>query len=113
AVTLAVAWAHARFLTSAWQSFSRVYAHFGLLVMHLALWFFALFGWFEERIHWRGNEGERIAFSVGWAAVSFGCLLLGSRLNQRVLRGYGLTFLLIDLYTAYFQFIAYRSAALW
>jgi hypothetical protein len=113
AVALGVGWAHARFLTGAWQSFSRVYAHFGLLISHLALWFLALFGWFENRVEWRGNEGQRLAFSVGWAAISFACLLAGSRLNQRVLRGYGLTFLLIDLYTAYFQFIAYKSAPLW
>ncbi len=110
---LAIAVAHARFLRGALQSFSRVYGHLGLLVIHLALWFLSLFGYFSGRFDWDGTTWHRIAFSALWAAVSVGCLFLAGTLGQRMLRGYGLTFLIIDVYTFYFQFVVVRSPGAW
>lgn len=118
-VFLGVAWAHATRLGGAvpalarFQSFARVYAHLGLLVMHLALWFLAVFGYFEERVRWDDTQGERVAFSVAWAVVSVASLWLAGTLGQRVLRSYGLTFLVINLYTFYFQFVVAHSAEAW
>ncbi len=112
-VTLAVAWAHGQRLTAGLQSFARVYAHFGLLCVHLSLWFFSLFGWFEEHVRWSGNTGERLLFSALWAGISILCIVLGSKLGQRVLRSYGLVFLIIDVYTFYFQFVVAHSAEAW
>jgi hypothetical protein len=111
--TLGIAWTHATQLSGPLQAFSRVYAHFGLLCLHLSLWFFSLFGYFEEHVRWRGNEGERLVFSLLWAAISVGCILLAGRLGQRVLRSYGLVFLFIDLYTFYFQFVVANTAEGW
>lgn len=110
---LGVAWLHATRLRGAYQSFSRVYAHLGLLIIHLALWFLAVFGYFKEHVRWEGNEGERIGFSVLWAIVSVACLWLAGTLGQRMLRGYGLTFLIINVYTFYFQFVVTHSAEAW
>src|SRR5207248_4518152 len=62
-VTLVLAWAHARWLTGARQGFARVWAHVGLLDLHLALWFFALFGYFNGEVRWDGTEAQRLAFS--------------------------------------------------
>ncbi len=113
AVFLAIAWAHAVRLTGAFQSFSRVYAHFGLLIIHLALWFLSLFGWFGARVRWNDTDGERLLFSALWAGVSVACLWLAGTIGKRMLRGYGLTFLIIDAYTFYFQFIVARSGEAW
>lgn len=112
AVYLGVAWLHARLAPAAWQGFARVFAHLGLLDLHLALWFLSVFGWFTETT-WDGTTGQRLAFSGLWAAVSMGCVGAASWTGLRTLRSYGLTFLLIDLYTFYFQFVAWNSPEGW
>ena len=111
-ITLAVAWVHATSIPR-YQSFTRVYAHFGALVMHLALWFLSVFGNFSDSASWSSSDAERLGFTVLWAAVAGGCLLAGGRYGLAWLRGYGLTFLIINVYTFYFQFVVIHSAELW
>ncbi len=113
AVSLGVALAHAQFLAGPRQAFARVYLHFGLLILHLSLWFLSVFGVYGETVRWEATEGERVLLSVVWALVSLGCIGMAGRLGQRALRSYGLVFLVINLYTFYFQFIAYHSAGAW
>lgn len=114
AATLLLAWLHARFIRGRWAHFSRVYAHVGLLVTNLALWFLSLFGYYENLdVRWSGTDGERLIFSLLWAALAGACLYAGARTGMQLLRGYGLTFLIINLYTFYFQFVAAHSGALW
>lgn len=112
-VCCSVAYAHYRYFTGALQSFSRVYAHWGLLVGNFALWFFSLFGYFEKDIRWSGNESERLVFSLLWAAVSMASIFGGIRLQLDALRSYGLVFLIIDVYTFYFQFVVPSTIELW
>ncbi len=95
------------------RHFNRVYIHFGLLVMNLALWFLSLFGCFEKTITWHNNTGERLIFTLLWLTVSALSLFSGIRRNISTLFSYGLVFLIINLYTFYFQFIASRSSSLW
>ncbi|HXZ20617.1 MAG TPA: hypothetical protein VEG63_11745 [Candidatus Acidoferrales bacterium] len=110
---LCVAWIHAVAMRGAYQSFSRVYAHLGLLDIHLALWFLSVFGYFEKYVSWSENSGERLIFSLIWAVVSVGSFFLAAAIGQRILRSYGLTFLVINLYTFYFQFVIANSVELW
>jgi hypothetical protein len=110
---LCVAWLHATQMRGAYQAFSRVYAHLGLLVIHLALWFLSVFGYFEKEVRWTDNNGERLAFSLFWGIVCVLSLILGGALGQRIVRSYGMTFLVIDLYTFYFQFVVAHSAEAW
>ena len=112
-VVLGLAALHARLLTGAHQSFSRVYAHFGLLCANLSLWFLALFGWYGDQDVWSDDTGERLAFSLLWALVSGASLYFGARLGQRVLRSYGQTFLVINAYTFYMQFVLAESGEFW
>lgn len=114
-VTLGAAWLHAVYVGPPRQGFARVYAHHGLLVLNLALWFLSLFGYFDghDYFRWEGKLGERLLFSSTWAGVSVAALLLGGRYNLRWARGHGLTFLLINAYTAYFQFIAVHTSSAW
>ncbi|HET6844606.1 MAG TPA: hypothetical protein VFK06_23405 [Candidatus Angelobacter sp.] len=111
-VFLVIAWLHATQMKDEYQGFSRVYGHLGLLIINLALWFLALFGYFEQAT-WSNNSGERIAFSALWALVSVLSLWLAGTLGQRILRSYGMTFLVINVYTFYFQFVAYHSPEAW
>jgi hypothetical protein len=111
-VSLALAWAHAN-VSGRYQPFARVYAHFGALVLHLALWMMSLFGAYENyQIAWN-NPGQRLAFTAIWAVVSGAFLFAGARFGVGLLRSYGLIFLIINVYTFYFQFIAGDWAALW
>jgi hypothetical protein len=111
---LGVAYLHFRWLKGPLQGFSRVWAHFGLLVTNVALWFFALFGYFSEGdIRWDGTEAERALFSLLWAGASVASIYGGIPLGLRLLRGYGLTFLIINVYTFYSQFVAAQSGGLW
>jgi len=110
---LCVAWIHAVAMRGAYQSFSRVYAHLGLLDIHLALWFLSVFGYFEKMVSWSQNNIERLVFSAVWAVVSLASIFMAGTIGQRILRSYGLTFLVINLYTFYFQFVIAHSAEMW
>ena len=112
-VFLVVAWAHATKMQGTFQGFSRVYAHLGLLVIHLALWFLAVFGYFEKKASWTDNASQRLLFSLLWGLVSVGCLWLAGTTGQGILKTYGITFLVINVYTFYFQFVAYKTAEAW
>jgi hypothetical protein len=112
-VAVAIAYVHARELRGALQAFARVYLHFGLLMVQISLWFFSVFGWFDDLDTWDGSTAMRLVFSVIWAAVSLACVALAGTLGLRVLRAYGLTFLTINAYTFYFQFVVAHSGELW
>lgn len=112
-VVLGVAYLHAVRLRGALQSFSRVYAHAGLLALSLSLWFLSVFGVFGESVPWDDTAGERLAFSALWALVSVGCVWLAGAIGQRILRAYGLTFLILNLYTFYFQFVVVHTGEGW
>jgi hypothetical protein len=111
-IALGVAWLHAVF-GGRFQAFARVYAHFGALVLNLSLWMMSLFGDFADyEIRWH-EESQRLAFTGLWAAVSIASIFAGARTGVGLLRSYGLVFLIINVYTFYFQFVAGDWAALW
>lgn len=112
-LVLGLAWLHATRVAARWQGFARVYGHVGMLVLNLVWWFFSIFGYFAEQPEFSENQGERLAFSVIWAAFGGGSLWLAARLGQRMLAGYGLTFLTINVYTFYFQFVIANSPEYW
>lgn len=112
-VFLGAAWLHAAVLKRACQNFSRVYAHLGLIDIHFALWFLSVFGYFGRTVRWNASDGERAAFSALWALVSVFSLWLAGATGQKILKSYGMTFLIINVYTFYFQFVVDRSGSLW
>jgi hypothetical protein len=112
-VFVVVAWLHAVELKGPYQAFSRVYGHLGLLIIHLALWFLSIFGYFGSEVRWNAGPAEQIMFSFLWALVSLACLWLAGVTGQRMLRSYGLIFLIVDLYTFYFQFVVFKTAEAW
>lgn len=112
-VSLGISYLHATELKGRLQGFARVYLHFGLLLMHLSLWFFSLFGWFDDVVSWSRPTAELLLFSLLWAGVSIACIVLAGKWGLRALRAYGLTFLTINAYTFYFQFIVANSGEAW
>jgi hypothetical protein len=112
--SLLLAWLHGVKIRGSWASFSRVYAHYGLLVINLAFWFLSLFGYYEDYdTPWSDIPGQRLTFSFLWAAFSSLCIYLGADKGIKLARAYGITFLIINLYTFYFQFVVAHTGAIW
>jgi hypothetical protein len=112
-IALLFARLHGGVARDAWRSFSRVYLHFGLLAGNMALWYVSIFGYYEKNIDWSNRAGQRISFSIVWAAFSLGSVWSGARMGLATLRTYGFVFLVIDVYTFYCQFVVERSAGIW
>lgn len=77
----------------------------GLLYLFLALWILSIWGNFEGYEAWhRASHWELLHWSLYFAAAALACIYLGLRQDDGVLRGFGLTFLGINLYTRFFEF---------
>lgn len=113
-VVLGLSWAHAVYLRGRCVRFARVYGHYGLLIANLAMWFLSLFG-YKENIAWSGSvhASERLVFSILWIALSAGSMFASSRTGWKLLRKYAFTFLIINLYTFYFQFVVAKTGEAW
>ncbi len=103
AVLTATSWLmsrHARF--AAMAGVTRVV---GLLYLFIALWILSIWGNHEGYDSWhRAGHLELLHWSVYFALASAGAIYLGLRNDDGVLRGFGLTFLGINLYTRFFEF---------
>ena len=87
--------------------FFKVWLSAGIFFSEMALWLMSLFGNFGSIFErYLETAGELIFFNTLW--VSFNALLLwaGTRYRLRMLRGYAMTFLIIQGYTLYFWKIA-------
>lgn len=76
---------------------------FGLLLTFVSLWILSLWGtdW-----HYRPNDPhwDIIWWSLAFAAVAIGCIVRALFKDDGVLRGFGLTFFFIELYTKFFEY---------
>lgn len=113
-LTLLLAWAHMEYIRGRWSNFARVYFHYGLLLINLSLWFLSLFGYYEDHnSRWEDIPSERFAFSILWLVASGIAVWASAKFNLQLLRSYAFTFMTINLYTFYFQFIVSKSSELW
>lgn len=77
----------------------------GLLYLFIALWILSIFGAYDDIDLWRrAGPLELLHWSLLFAAVAAGALWHGLKHDDGVLRGFGLTFLFINLYTRFFEF---------
>lgn len=91
----------------AYDGFFKVWLSGGIFFSEMSLWLMSLFGNFGSIFDaYRESAGEVVLFNVLWAAFNVVLLLLGSRYGLRMLRGYAITFLVIQGYTVYFWQIA-------
>jgi hypothetical protein len=90
-----------------------VYAHFGLLGVNLVLWWWSAVGTSEE-IRWtRGLDRESMEHGALGLLVCLELLVVARRTGQRILRAYGITFIVIDALTFYVRFLGWRLTAAW
>lgn len=86
-------------------SFRGVTYAFGLLYMFVALWILSIFGNYGDLHSWeRSGTLELLHWSVLFAVAALLAVWYGLRRDDAVARGFGLTFLFINLYTRYFEF---------
>jgi len=104
-LVLLVGYLHQRFLPGRFEGFVKVYFALGLLYLSLSLWILSIFGTSELPLIANGDShGVLAAFSLLWLGVSVGCFVLGSRFDNRMFRGFGLTFVILNLYTRYYEY---------
>jgi hypothetical protein len=96
----------------------------GLLDLFIALWIMSIFGNYGDMTAWRSvPQYELLHWSVLFGLVAAGAVWYGFKHDDGVLRGFGLSFLGINLYTRFFEyfwdslhkavFFALLAASLW
>jgi hypothetical protein len=76
----------------------------GMLYLFIALWILSIWGNFQGYDDWhRAGHWELLHWSVFFGIAAVVAIYLGLRNDDGVLRGFGLTFLGINLYTRFFE----------
>jgi len=77
----------------------------GLLHLFVALWIMSIFGNYGDMTQWhRVRQYELLHWAVLFGAAAIAAIWYGLRQDDGALRGFGLTFLFINLYTRYFEY---------
>jgi len=77
----------------------------GLLYLFIALWIMSIFGNYGSMTQWQNvRQYELLQWSVLFGAVAIAAVWYGLKRDDGVLRGFGLTFLFLNLYTRFFEY---------
>lgn len=77
----------------------------GLLDLFIALWIMSIFGNYGDMVRWHAvKQYELLHWALLFGAVAVAAVWYGLRHDDATLRGFGLTFLFINLYTRYFEY---------
>jgi len=94
-------------LLARYRGFFKIWLSAGVFFGEMALWLMSLFGNFGTiNAAYRETTAELWLFNLLWAGSNALLLFLGSRYGLRMLRGYAVTFLIIQAYTVFFWQIA-------
>lgn len=75
----------------------------GLLYLFIALWILSIFG-NDDFYHWdKTTQIKLLPWALLFALVAIACIWISLKTDDGMLRGFGLTFLGINLYTRYFE----------
>lgn len=91
---------------SKWLAFSRSITFlFGMLIFFTGMWGVSIFGNFNYLDEWEKVRQTRvIVYAVIFALVSGLSLFLGIKYKNELARDFGFLFLLVNLYTRYFEY---------
>jgi len=77
----------------------------GLLYLFIALWIMSIFGNYGDMSRWHSARQYELAhWAILFGAVALAAIVWGLRHDDVMLRGFGLTFLFINLYTRFFEY---------
>lgn len=90
-----------------YAGFFKVWLSGGVFFSEMSLWLMSLFGNYGTIFggHF-GRAGELLVFNILWAGLNFALLRIGTLHGVRMLRGYAVTYLIIQAYTLYFWKVA-------
>ena len=84
--------------------FERSTLSVGLLYLFISLWILSIFGDYGDMTSWyRARHMELFHWSLLFGAASCAAIWLGVKHDDAMLRGYGLVFLGLNLYTRFFE----------
>lgn len=96
---------HRYFQLNVPESFIKTYYAIGLLYVNLSLWIMSIFGNYGDMHSWRSAARyELLVFSLLWGAADIVIFVIGSRYHNKMFTGYALVFLILNLYTRYFEY---------
>ncbi len=85
--------------------FIKSYYAIGLLYVNLALWILSIFGNYGDMSHWYGaSQFELFGYVILWGLADVIIFLIGSRYRNSMFTGFALVFLILNLYTRYFEY---------
>lgn len=77
----------------------------GLLYLFVALWILSIFGNYGDMTDWEDvKQIELFHWGFLFALAAIGAVYYGLKQDDPVSRGFGITFLFINLYTKYFEY---------
>ncbi len=107
-VFLGLAVVAAAFVFKHWERFLIFYKStlkMGLLYLFIALWILSIFGNYGDMDKWYTiKQTELWPWALLFGAVALASILFGIKNDDPVTRGFGITFLFINLYTRYFEY---------
>lgn len=87
------------------ERFCRTTLVMGLLYLFISLWILSIFGNYGEMDTWyRVRQIELFHWSLLFAIAAGAAIYHGLRCDNGITKGFGLTFLFINLYTRYFEY---------
>jgi hypothetical protein len=93
-------------ITSQFADFFKVTYVMGLLYLFIALWILSIFGNYGEMISWtKAGKFELFSWSLLFGVVALIAIFFGLIYDDAIARGFGITFVLINLYTKYFEYL--------
>jgi hypothetical protein len=88
-----------------WHFLQPVTYFAGMLLFFLAFWAVSIFGNYNTLAGWQQvRQVHVLAYSILFGAVTAGAFYLGIRYKDEVARDFAVLFLLVNLYTRYFEY---------
>lgn len=88
------------------EHFFRSTLAMGLLYLFIALWIMSIFGNYGDMYRWReARQIELFHWSLLFGLVACGAIYHGLRYDNGMTKGFGITFLFINLYTRFFEYM--------
>ena len=105
-IIILIGYFHKRVNFSIPESFIRTYYSFGLLFLNLSLWILSIFGHQGELNSWgfSSNNIELLFFSIVWLIIGIIIFIIGAKFKDKMFVGYAVTFIILNLYTRYFEY---------
>ncbi len=77
----------------------------GYIYLFMALWILSIFGNYGDLHSWRSaSHAELFHWSLIFGLIALVCIFHGLKYDDAISRGFGISFLVINLYTRFFEF---------